>query len=93
MTSTRVKCGKENGWMIPEMQKIAGPVQEIPFGYGQILKDGGGFREDVNGGYLPEDLVLVARREETAWVHSAGVHEVVPMQECKDAITKLLELI
>ena len=23
--------------------------------------------DDVNGGYLPEDLVLTARREEIAW--------------------------
>ena len=49
--------------------------------------------DDVNGGYLPEDLVLTARREEIAWVHSEGVYEIVPMQDCKDAGKKLLELI
>ena len=32
-----------------------------------------------------EDLVLAARREEIDWVHSAGVYEIVPVQECKDA--------
>ena len=37
--------------------------------------------------------MLTARREETARVHSEGVHEKVPMQECKDASKKLLELI
>ena len=29
--------------------------------------------------YLPEDLVLAARREEIDWVHSEGVNEIVPM--------------
>ena len=46
-----------------------------------FLKEGG-FWDDVNGGYLPEDLVLAARREEIDWVHSEGVCEIVPMQEC-----------
>ena len=31
------------------------------------------------GGYLPEDLVLAARRENIDWVHSEGVYENVPM--------------
>ena len=39
-------------------------VPEIPVEYEEILKDGGGFWDDVNGGYLPEDHVLAARREE-----------------------------
>ena len=65
-----------------------GPVSEIPLEYYQNLK-GGGFWDDVNGGYLPEDLVLAARREEIAWVHSEGVHEIVPMQDCKGAGKKL----
>ena len=51
----------------------------------QILKGGGTIWDDVNGGYLPKDLVLAARREEIDWVHSEGVYEIVPMQECKDA--------
>ena len=72
---------------------IAGPVPEIPIEYEQILKDGGGSGDDVNGGKMPEDLVLTARREEIAWVHSEGVDEIVPMQECKDAGKKLLDLI
>ena len=29
--------------------------------------------------------MLVARREEIDWVHSEGVYETVPMQECRDA--------
>ena len=48
---------------------------------------------DVNGGYLPEDLVLAARREEIDWVHSEGVYEIFPMQECRDAGMKPLDLI
>ena len=53
----------------------------------------GGFWDDVNGGYLPEDLVLAARREEIKWVHSEGVYEIVPMQECIGSGQKLLDLI
>ena len=53
---------------VEEFEEIAGPVPEIPPEYDQILKEGGRFWDDVNGGYLPEDLVLVARREEIAWV-------------------------
>ena len=64
----------------------------MPLEYDQILKGGGRFWDDVNGEYLPEDLVLAARREEIDWVHSEGVYEIVPMQECKDAGTKPLDL-
>ena len=42
---------------------------------------------------MPEDLVLAARREEIDWVHSEGVYEIVPMQECMDAGMKPLDLI
>ena len=45
------------------------------------------------GGYVPEDLVLGARREEIAWVNSEGVHDFVPMRWCTDAGKKLLDLI
>ena len=57
------------------------------------MKDGGGFWDVVNGRYLPDDLVLAARREEIAWVHSEGVYETVPVQKRKDAGKKLLILI
>ena len=75
-----------------QLRKIAGPVPEIPLEYDQILKEGGRFWDDVNGGYLPEDLVLAARREEIDWVHSEGVCEIAPVQECKDAGMKLFDL-
>ena len=39
------------------------------------------------------DLVLIARREEIEWVHSEGVYEIVPMQECEFAGEELLNLI
>ena len=74
------------------VEEISGPVPEIPLEYGEILKAGGGFWDDVGGGYLPEDLVLAARREEIEWVHSEGVHEVFPMQECLGSGQKLLDL-
>ena len=58
----------------------------------QILKRGR-FWDDVNGKYLSEDLVLVARREEIDWVHSEDVYDIAPMQECKEASTKSLGLV
>ena len=75
-----------------QFRKIAGPVPDIPLEYDQILKEGGRFWDDVNGGYVPEDLVLAARREEIDWVHSEGDYEIAPVQECKDAGMKLFDL-
>ena len=37
--------------------------------------------------------MLTTRREEIDWVHSEGVYEIVPMQECKDSGMKSLDLI
>ena len=65
-----------------QLKEKAGPVPEIPLEYDQILK-GGKFWDDVKGGYLPEDLVLAARREEIDWIHSEGVYEIVPMREAE----------
>ena len=45
------------------VEEIAGSVPEIPIEYDEILNDGGGFWDDVHGGYLPEDLVMAARRD------------------------------
>ena len=73
---------KESDQLHP-VEEIAGPVPEIPLEYDQILKEGGKFGDDVNGGYLPEDLLLAAKREEIDWVHSEGVYEILPMQECR----------
>ena len=67
---------KEND-QLNAAEEIAGTVPEIPFEYDQILKGGGHFWDDVNGGYLPEDLVLAARRVAIGWVHSEGVYEIV----------------
>ena len=50
---------KEND-QLNAVKEIAGPVPEIPLEYEEIWKGGGGFLDDVNGGYLPEDLVLAA---------------------------------
>ena len=35
-------------------EEIAGPAPEIPLEHDQILKDGGGFWDDVNGGDLSD---------------------------------------
>ena len=74
-------------------EEIAGPLPEIPLEYDQSLKEGRRLWDGVNGEYLPEDLELAARREETDWVHSEGVYEFVPMHECRDAGMKPLDLI
>ena len=83
---------KEN-YQLNAVEEIAGPAPETHLEYDQILKEGRRFCDDVNGGYLPEDLVLTSRREELEWVHSEGVYENAPVQECDDAGKKLLELI
>ena len=44
-------------------------------------------------GICLKTLWLAARCEEIDWVHSEGVYEIVPMQECKDAGMKPLDLI
>ena len=75
------------------MEEIARPVPEILLDYDPILKGGERFWDDVNGGYLPEDLVLAARSEDVDWVHSRIVHQTVPVQECRDAGMKPLDLI
>ena len=75
------------------MEEIAGPAPQIPLEYDQNLKGGGKCWDDVNGGYLPGGLVLAAKREEIDWVHSEGVYEIIPMQECRDAGMKPLDLV
>ena len=73
---------KEN-YHLNTVEEIAGPVPEIPLEYDQLLMEGGRSWDDVNGGNLPEDLVLAARREEM----------IVPMQKCKGAGMKPFHLI
>ena len=46
---------KEND-QLNTVDEIAGAVPEILFEYDQILKERGKSWDDVNGGYLPEDL-------------------------------------
>ena len=81
----------ERNWMSLEMQTTLlntfpqKLIATILKALREQLNEGGKFWDDVNGGYLPEDLVSAARREESDWVHSKGVYEIVPMQECRDA--------
>ena len=60
----------KESYQLHSVEEMAGPVPEIPLEYDQILKEGGKFWDDVNGVYLPEDLVLAARREEIDWLCS-----------------------
>ena len=64
LIATILKALREND-QLNAVEEIAGSVPE---GFLQILKEGGRFWDDVNGGYLPQDLVLAARREEIDWV-------------------------
>ena len=73
-----------------QLQRLQAQNQKSLLSTTKYLKDGGRFWDDVNGGYLPEDLVLVARREEIAWV----LLEVsAKLPRCKHAGKKLLKLI
>ena len=71
---------KEND-QLNAVEEIRGAVPEIPLEYKEIWKEGGCFW----CGCPLEDPVLAARREEIEWVHSEGVYEIVPMQECIDS--------
>ena len=95
LTATILKALREQlkKEQLNAVEELAGPVPDIPLEHDQILKEGRIFWDDVDGGCLPEDVVLAARREEMDWVHSEGVFEIVPMQECNDAGMKPLDLI
>ena len=60
----------KESYQLHSVEEMAGPVPEIPLEYDKILKEGGRFWDDVIGGYLPEDFVLAARREEIDWLCS-----------------------
>ena len=77
---------KEND-QLNAVEEIAGPIQTIPLENDQILKEAGRFWDDVNGGYLPEDLVLAATREEIDSVYSEDC-----LRDCSNASMKPLDL-
>ena len=56
------------------------------------MKEGGKIWDDVRWVSARRSCVG-ARREEIDWVHSEGVYEIVPMQECRDMGMKPLDLI
>ena len=68
---------KEDGEM-DTAGEIAGLVPEIPLEREQILKERGGFWDDVNDGYLPENLVLIASLDsfESDVIDEAGIISV-----------------
>ena len=53
--------------------EIAGSVPETSLEWERILKERGRFWDDVNGGYLPEDLVLAASPDscEGSWINQS----------------------
>ena len=55
------------------------------------MRGGGKLWYDVKNKYLPEDLVLAARREETDWVHSEGVPPNLGGERSVDAIRKKIQ--
>ena len=74
------------------VDEVAAQAFKVLVDYAEVLSHGGGFWDDAIGGCLAVDLVLTARHEDIAWVHSEGVCEN-PMQECIDAGQKPLDLI
>ena len=42
---------------------------------------------------MSKDFVLAAKRDKIDRVHSEGAYDIVPMQECKDASMKPLDLV
>ena len=71
---------REDG-AIGSVEEVAGPVPDIPIDYEAILREGGGFWDDFNGGWLPTYQVLAARREDIEWVRKEKVYEIVPKEE------------
>ena len=84
--ATTKKAGRENRY-----SEKCSRIRAVA--YEHSLEQGGAFRDDVNEGYLLEELVLAARRVETAWVHFEGVYDIVQLQECIDAGEKPMNLI
>ena len=64
-------------------EEIASLAPEIPLEHDQLLKEGGRFWDDINDGYLSEDLVLATRREEIDWIHSEGVYTCLWIRHAK----------
>ncbi|CAK0815838.1 unnamed protein product, partial [Prorocentrum cordatum] len=75
------------------VDEIAGPVPEIPIEYKEMLEKGGGFWDDVNGGFLPTEKVLAARQEEMDWIHGEKVYDIVPEQEAQEAGVRPLDVL
>ena len=92
LIATILRAHREQLIKNDQLRKLQAQCQKSTLEWNQIL-EGGRFWDDVNGGYLPEDLVLAARREVVDWVHSEGVYDIVLMQECQDAGMKPLDLI
>ena len=76
--------------------EIAGPIaeeDEVPPEWRELLTQGGGFWDDVHGGWLPEKLVIAARAEELRWVHEQEVYKIVPRKLAEAKGQKPLSLL
>ena len=75
---------------------IAGPIaeeEEIPAEWRELFLEGGGFWDDVHGGWLPDKLVVAARAEELRWVHDQEVYRIVPRSMAEGKKQKPLSLL
>ena len=81
---------KEND-QLHSVEEIATPVPEIPLQYDQILIGGG---KTLGWWQRWENCpkILCWPRDVNGWIHS-GVYKSVPLQECRDAGMKPLDLI
>ncbi|CAK0895671.1 unnamed protein product, partial [Prorocentrum cordatum] len=91
LRALRRQLKKDGG--LNAVEEIAGPVPEMPTEYKEMLESGGGFWDDVNGGFLPTDKVLAARQGGISWIHGEGVYDIVPEQEARDAGVRPLDVL
>ena len=65
---------------IAEMRDLCGGEEEV--------EESGVAWDDVNGGGLPLDKVMEARREEVDYIEGRGIWELRPIRECWDVTGK-----
>eukprot|EP00971_Amphidinium_carterae_P097010 1920458-Amphidinium_carterae.1 len=85
----------DEGWDCGTAE-VGGPVPDepvMPECWKRMLSDGGGCWDDVNGKWLPADLVWKARLEEQRWLEKEQVYKVVPREESRRAGIPPLDLL
>ena len=87
---------RQDGHLSALESSIAGPIAEepeVPHEWRELLLQGGGFWDDVHGGWLPDKMVIAARAEELRWVHEQEVYKIVPRSTAEAAGHKPLSLL